>query len=124
MKHTSLNTPAVSTTWHPMALAILLAVLSAAAVVVAVTTTGCNQAPIPINPTKDAPCGNGAYQMCPDHGCCLAYDEVCGQAGHACGAGECCFVGQGPMFGASRDGGTHPRSRPELTPEEAIRSGR
>jgi hypothetical protein len=78
----------------------------------------CDQTPIPINPTPGFPCGQGYYFECPDHGCC-GRGERCGEKGHACHEGECCF--EGDLFGASKDGGA--AVRPELTPAEVRARG-
>jgi hypothetical protein len=48
--------------------------------------------PVPITPEPGLPCGR-AYHQCPKTGGCCAMDEVCGVEGHACGLGDCCFVG-------------------------------
>lgn len=91
-----------------------LATLSALAAVAAITlTNGCNQELVPIvNPTPSAPCGNGAWYACPDNGCCYR-DEEC-TSDH-----RCRYVGEGPTWGATRDGGA--AVRPEISPEEARR---
>jgi hypothetical protein len=58
-------------------------------------TPGWNDPP-PITPEPGLPCGR-VYHQCPATGGCCAMDEVCGREGHACGVGECCFVGEGTM---------------------------
>ncbi|HMJ55682.1 MAG TPA: hypothetical protein VK540_26585 [Polyangiaceae bacterium] len=103
-----------SAAWRPLAITIAVAIMAALLVVAAVTMSGCDQKPIPINPSPGWPCGTGYYFECPDHGCC-ARGERCGEKGHACHEGECCW--DGDMFGASRDGGRG--AHPELTPDEA-----
>jgi hypothetical protein len=115
MKITALTTPTERSGWPIATLTILLAVLCALAVVVAITTTGCDQTPIPISPTPGNVCGVGAWQECPDHGCCLAYTEEC-TLRH-----ECRYVGEGPLFGASKDGGA--AVQPELSPAEVRARG-
>lgn len=85
-----------------------------AALGLGVVTLACNQEQIPVNPVPGYPCGTSGYYFECYQGCCWR-GTACGVKGHACGLGDCCFVGDN--FGASPDAGiAH-----ELAPEEARR---
>jgi hypothetical protein len=100
----------------PTLLVIFIAVVSALAVVSIITS--CDQKPIPVNATPGYPCGKAGYYFECHKGCCWRGTR-CGVLGHACGLGECCYIGD--EYGGAPDAarGAARSAGHELTPEEA-----
>lgn len=70
------------------------------------TLAGCSNNPTPVGPK------NPSSFQCPGGGYCSGRGYVCGQEGHACGTGDCCYIGDD-----GRAYGTKPNKKQTKTPE-------
>ena len=65
-------------------------------IIAVVGLSGCAQPVTPL--VRDSP----VALACEGGGYCDRRTEVCGQAGHACGAGDCCYVADNGLAFGSR----------------------
>lgn len=85
-----------------------LAISAALATFALLACSATWNAPLPVSPTPDAPCGVTGV-VC-GGGMCCAEGERCGAAGTSCPAGECCFEGGDEMAGARAPHAQRPAS--------------